>query len=418
MINTVSDLLNEFLEREKENLKEYSNIGHPGMIGDIYEGLSKELLNKAIFKGLDIKIVDGKVRSNTGSLSNQIDCMMVVGEGEKIPYTNHYIYDFKNIIAVLESKKNLYSEDVSDAYQNMSSFNDQLSPSDQKYSHADIVRAFQFLTRKKFKYPLDSNNYKSQMLYHVLVVMHALPLRVILGYDGFKRNSNFRDALASYLTAHTGNKGFGINSLPDLIICDNYSILKCNFQPFQTSYQSGKFPILVSGTKNPLYYLISMIWAKLQIRFDLPDEIWGFEDEIDSFFPYLNTDMNIEKGGWEYEVISLSESTLHEIPPAIKFMPKIVSKDVFTLANYLCNHEFVNLISFGFKDDELGAIKNELYTTTFFEINDNMVNLITTNLKCAIIPTGEFVIADDVDGELTRWICRFMESRKRHPTTP
>ena len=49
MINTVADLLNVFLTKEKENLKKYSNIGHPGMIGDIYEGLSKEILGKAIF---------------------------------------------------------------------------------------------------------------------------------------------------------------------------------------------------------------------------------------------------------------------------------------------------------------------------------------------------------------------------------
>ena len=254
------------------------------------------------------------------------------------------------------------------------------------------------------------------MLYHVLVVMHALPLRVVFGYDGFKRHEKFREALTSYLTAHTGNRGFGINSLPDLIICDNYSILKCNFQPVQTTYQAGKFPILVSGTKNPLYYLISMIWAKLQIRFNLPEEIWGYEDELDSFFPYLNTDLNIQKGGWEYAVISLSEGELHKTPPAVKFSPKIVSKDVFVLANYLCNHDYVDLVTFGFKNEELDSIKDELNKTSFFEINDNTVNLITISLKCVIIPTGEYVIADDVDGELTRWICRFMAERKKHPT--
>ena len=99
MLNTVSDLLQKLLEKEKEILKS-QQITHPGIIGDMYEGLAKNILDKALFKGLNLSVKAGFVRGDDGRLSRQIDCMIVEGDGEQIPNTNHYIYDFENVIAI------------------------------------------------------------------------------------------------------------------------------------------------------------------------------------------------------------------------------------------------------------------------------------------------------------------------------
>ena len=56
MINTISDLLEAFLEKENDLLKKYDIVKHPGIIGDMYEGLTKEILNKSIFKNLDLHV--------------------------------------------------------------------------------------------------------------------------------------------------------------------------------------------------------------------------------------------------------------------------------------------------------------------------------------------------------------------------
>lgn len=64
MITTVADLLNSLMIKEKELLKKYSIIKHGPTIGDMYEGLTVSLLNKAIFEGLDIRIVSGKYGTN------------------------------------------------------------------------------------------------------------------------------------------------------------------------------------------------------------------------------------------------------------------------------------------------------------------------------------------------------------------
>jgi len=41
MIKTVSDLLLSLKSREQELLKQYDIVKHPGIIGDMYEGLTK-----------------------------------------------------------------------------------------------------------------------------------------------------------------------------------------------------------------------------------------------------------------------------------------------------------------------------------------------------------------------------------------
>lgn len=81
MLNTVSDLLQKLLEKEKDVLKT-QQITHPGIIGDMYEGLAKNILDKALFKGLNLSVKDGFVRGDDGRLSRQIDCMIVEGDGE------------------------------------------------------------------------------------------------------------------------------------------------------------------------------------------------------------------------------------------------------------------------------------------------------------------------------------------------
>lgn len=105
MIVTISDFLQSVMNKEKELIKKYEIVRHGPTIGDMYEGLTSDLLNKAIFEGLDVRIASGKIKNKEGEFSNEIDCMIVEGEGERIPYTDKYIYDMTQVIAVLEIKK-------------------------------------------------------------------------------------------------------------------------------------------------------------------------------------------------------------------------------------------------------------------------------------------------------------------------
>ena len=108
MIKNVAELLHKLIEKEKEKLKEFDYIKHGTIIGNMYEGLTTSILQKSLPKNLNIQVVSGIIVNSKGELSNQIDCMIVEGEGRKVPYSNDCIYDFSQVLAVIEIKKNLY----------------------------------------------------------------------------------------------------------------------------------------------------------------------------------------------------------------------------------------------------------------------------------------------------------------------
>lgn len=76
-------------------------------------------MDKAIFDNLDLRVVSGKITNSTGNMSKQIDCIIVCGSGNKLPFTDEYVYDISNVIAVIEVKKNFYTKDLDSSYHNM-----------------------------------------------------------------------------------------------------------------------------------------------------------------------------------------------------------------------------------------------------------------------------------------------------------
>jgi hypothetical protein len=178
MIDTVADFLLDLKNREQELLEKYDIIGHPGIIGDMYEGLTKEILGKSIFKGFDLHIRAGKIKNSKNEFSGEIDCMIVIGEGEKIPYTDKYIYESNRVIAVVEVKKNLYSKDIKDSFQKLKSVIKITELNEGEIYHADILRS---VWRLAFKEELpERENLKNlpseiQMIYHTLLLEAVYP---------------------------------------------------------------------------------------------------------------------------------------------------------------------------------------------------------------------------------------------------
>jgi hypothetical protein len=413
MIKTVSDFLEMFVENKKEKLKKYDYLNHPGMIGDIYEGLSKNILSKSIFSGFNIKIVDGKVRNHEGDLSNQIDSMIVVGDGEKIPYTQHYIYNNEDVIAVCESKKNLFSKEIGDSFTNIKAFNKTLVPNLDQLTESRLIRYIQFLTNQKYLSPTNKNSEENQKIYAILMIMLSYPLRIIIGYDGFSDEINFRKGFIEYLKNHSQERGSGINSLPDLFICNKYSLVKHNFQPFMTAMDKTRyFPIISSGTVNPFYYLVCMIWSKLQLRFNLSSEIWGDDDTLDCFIPLIKAKMGSDFSGWIYQTINPPKSIFGKSMEKVAYSPFFVSDEVFNISNILCREEKIDLFEIGLSEKDIEKVRNEMQKIKFFHIEENEVSLISESLLCVYLPDGRNVIGDDIDGAFSRWIKKYNENKK------
>lgn len=104
MIRTVADFLAQLMEAEVARLDQV-HIEHGPTVGDMYEGLSADLLRRAVPKQLELQIVAGFITDGLGNRSGQVDCMLVRGSGEPIPYTNAFVWPVNDVIAVFEIKK-------------------------------------------------------------------------------------------------------------------------------------------------------------------------------------------------------------------------------------------------------------------------------------------------------------------------
>jgi hypothetical protein len=192
MIRSLADLLFALISKAGEALDRYSSqLSHAGLIGDMYEGLTKEILYRSVFDGLDLRVADGQIRGASGELSKQIDCMIVRGKGDQIPYTTSYVYPVERVLAVVEVKKNLYSDELQQSYENLLSVTTLGNNADPPYS--GVRSAFWHVCHDDV--PQDDPNRLSRergLLYYCLAKDQQIPLRFVLGYRGFKTEASLR----------------------------------------------------------------------------------------------------------------------------------------------------------------------------------------------------------------------------------
>ena len=183
MISSVADFLSEFKEKALGRITEQdADIKHRPTIGNIYEGLTSNLLNKSLFKEMGLEIIQNSfVCNDRGSISHEIDCIITAKKGKKINFTNQYKCHIKDIIAVVQVKKNLFAKDIFESNINLASI-DEIS---QEQIEVDISNgisdvpehvyklheiAYTGITGKEYDRLNDTNStYDERMLYHVLL---------------------------------------------------------------------------------------------------------------------------------------------------------------------------------------------------------------------------------------------------------
>jgi len=285
MINSFADILRALQLKEQAILSE-QDITHRPTIGEMYEGLTHELLGRAIPAGAGLRLADGFVVGHSGALSPQIDCMLVRGEGEQVPYTDHHKWPVKDVIAVFEIKKNLYTNELQDSYTKLRAVLELYSkwiesrPSGE--TAIDVGPAFHTFAKLTGIYLQNYDDVHKlpealEYIFHTLVMDHLSPVRVVFGYDGFVDEYGLREGFTKYLETHgSGRHGFGPGSLPTLVICGQNSIVKMNGYPYTTRIDSdGWWTLLASNAENPLRLLLELIWTRLSFAIEMgmpPDD--------------------------------------------------------------------------------------------------------------------------------------------------
>ena len=420
MIETIHELLVAMKEKGIEDIEPYLNIGHNPTIGEMYEGLTHQLMERTIFKDFNMHVVSGKIINASGKLSKQIDCMIVIGEGEKLPYTDNYIYNINNVIAVIEVKKKLFSNELSDAYNNLKSVVDITTPD--RDLKIDMIRdAFTSISKMEFpnRDQLNFLEEKYQMLYHILIVECLLPIRVIFGYEGFSSEKSLRDKFVEYISRQADSmtgikKGFGAHSLPNLIIAKENSLIKTNGMPYSITFNGGnEYCWIASYRRNPLLIFLELLWTRLTYMYDISTNIFGFNLIEEALIPLLTA--NGTKRGWEYTVIEYSEQNMVNMDKDAIWQPTILSQGEFILLNQLCQGEKV-IIDERLENwaknlnENIQYIIEHLNNERLIYCENGFMKLLTKECKCVILPDKGYCAADDYDGRLTRWLMKYQKN--------
>lgn len=417
-IKTVSELLLAIRDKGVSEIEPFLKVKHGPTIGSMYEGLTKEIAEKAIFDSLDLRVVSGKITNSKGAFSDQIDCMIVLGEGEKIPFTDNYIYNINNVVMVIETKKKLHMSELSDGYDNLYSVI-QTQANDYRQLKGNSIRdAFSSIAKKPLK---DLNNisnldYQEQMLYHILVMEELLPIRVIFGYSGFAKENTLRAKFIEYIQQHLSTidhpqMGYGPQSLPNLIVAGDYSLIKTNGMPYSIQIQDIKgYCWMSSYRNNPIMLLLELLWTRLNYQYDLPPDVFGDEIINEALAPLICIYALDDHKGWEYININYSDKDIATIDSTEQeWNPTVLNDDEFILMNILCNGCSVtvnDLIKNVGQEEIAKQIINHLSWSHLIYIEDGMIKLLTQECKCIIVPNYGYVAADDYDGRLMSWVMR------------
>lgn len=426
MIREVSEFLLQLKEQESAKLA-LEPIKHAPTIGDMYEGLSKELLGRAIPSALNLQLTSGFVTDGLGSLSGQIDCMLVRGTGRSVPYTDEHVWHLKDVIAVLEIKKSLYGRNLADAFDHLQvvrnlEANHFGTFRDDKTTRMDVRawdsarRAFGQITGHAVSHFEDvaALPLEAQAVFNVLLPESVACVRVIFGYEGFKSEADFRDSLIDRLENTIGTKGFGPGRFPHLIVSGNNSLCKASGQPFVATlpFPHVGWPFFVSSTANPLALLLEYVWTRLNRDFDLGG-LWGEDLEMEALRTFLVAKPVVDDAavkGWHYDYVPLPKGTVSQ--KYVPWQPEYLTEEEAVMLAKLAAGTAVR-----FNDPDVieylraaqidrDALQQGLVDTRLVAMQGDEIVLLTEELLVVALPTGETVAADNSTGRLTRWLQR------------
>ena len=99
MINTLAELLKELSEKENQRLKEL-DITHPPTIGAMYEGLTADIMQKALFAGLNLVVAKSSFikGSKTGFTTKAGRCIASISSINGVDYLFVTLNNYNKIL--------------------------------------------------------------------------------------------------------------------------------------------------------------------------------------------------------------------------------------------------------------------------------------------------------------------------------
>ena len=340
MITSFAEFLNQLQQKESEFLAA-EEVKHAPTIGDMYEGLTRELVDRAIPTELNLRLVDGFVLGVDGKHSHQTDAMLVMGNsGRQLPKTDKWEWPIADILAVFEVKKNLYANDLADSINKMRAISFQqkeLLLSENKQVHLGPSNSA--FARLMGRFPesseLDDLSSTDGEILRTIAHEQLAPVRIVFGYNGYVDELGLRTGFLDALEkVPDGLAGPAV--LPNLIVCRKNALLKMNGHPYIVpELDDGEWSLFGSTREAPMVLLLELLWTRLgnefQARFPVDDTL-----RMEAIAPLLSGKPIVEgeRRGWKFYTKILDKNYLAEVeaPHWTPFEVSLEENAVFNMA--------------------------------------------------------------------------------------
>lgn len=341
MISHASEILRAFIAAEKSKLEGFE-MAHMPTLGKAYEAITMAAVDKQFVlpPGLDLRVVSGFIEGS----QNQYDCMLVQGDGERYGLTTEYRYPVERVLCVFEVKKNLTKGDLADAINHLAEV--QRLHIEATYGHKperpfssirNAIRSYERITGKigptSYR-ELDAMPLQDRTLIGFLERQRHVPATVVMGYDGYKTESGLRGALLKIVQGELGKpSSTTIDLLPALITAGDFSIVKCNAQPYLMYRQAERWIATASTRHNAALILLELLWTKISFFCDIQMPFGdGMETETLVELFSLQAVPQGEAYGWNAYPFEYSEAKLLR-QPTMPWQPTRISPAAMALVN-------------------------------------------------------------------------------------
>lgn len=419
-IYSLSDLLYALAKQENEVLKSYG-IQHRPTIGNQYEGLTAEILSKSIFGDLQLTVARNSFIEGSNT---EYDIILADGTGMSVKYSERqFIFKPQQVLAVIQVKKNLYGAEVKDSYENLATIAPLYygKPTEEYVCRWATTSVRNSLGKHVSAYKKGELSLDEEYLYHTLVTDPQIPVRIVLGYNGYSSETNFRKGIVEYLetcktTANARKNGYGPNDMPNLIVCEGFSCVKITGSPFCPLYNpsnNGWWNLLGTSSYNPMYFLLETIWTKLSYKYQLPSILFGEDLKTPCLSPFLDAKIHKDKGtpiGWDYGYKVMTSQELSQNNIIEEWKPVEIDKVQWVILGELgekgsvCIKDNKELECFVIQEgySDLNDFIDKLLATRLVTIDSDNLRLLT--YKCdRVCVKGKWYAAENVTGRLTNW---------------
>ncbi|KFG92336.1 hypothetical protein GQ56_0137980 [Burkholderia paludis] len=418
MIKSASELLTSFIAAERKKV-EPIDMPHMPTLGSAYEAIATAgIENEFVLPpNLDLRVVSGFIEG----IPNQIDGMLVRGEGRRYGLTDQYIYPIEQVLCVLEVKKTLNKADLVDGIQHLAAVQRLFG---QRFSaRLDAGEEFDFdLARESYEKltgragprtdaALDALPAPDRLLIATLARQLYAPVTVLLGFDGYRTENGLREAMLDIVESNLGNdSNTSPDRLPSLITAGSFSLVKCTGRPYLASGPEGEWVLLASARHNVARILLEFLWTKISVFCDVRMP-FGLDTDHENLKELLlaRGASQGDRLGFEVRSFSYSEKKLQR-PAVTVWEPAKLSAAAIALAEFVGMRggrlELEQSLSDYIQHDHCVALDDavaELVSTSTFCKRENALQTVTGHALIASFDDGTGYV--DLDGARLRAWC-------------